>query len=135
MHAVPACPTPIRVTQPDGTVISVTQRGDEHFHWAETTDGRTLLRGADGYWQETDRKTLMAKAAGIRSTAVKNLTQIDGTFPASGHRRMLMLLINFADTEPTYTREDFDDYMNQANYGPAAKTGSRPAVPLRIRDL
>lgn len=117
LHAVPACPTPIRVTQSDGTVISVTQRGDEHFHWAETTDGRTLLRGADGYWQETDKKTVMAKAAGIRSTATKPLTQIGGTFPTTGHRRMLMLLVNFADTSPRYTREDFDDYMNQPNYG------------------
>ena len=37
--AVPADPTPREMRQPDGTMIQVRLRGDEFFHWTETTNG------------------------------------------------------------------------------------------------
>lgn len=48
----------------------------------------------------------MLKSSGIQSS----------TFPSKGKRKLLMILVNFSDTEPTYTREDFDRYMNEENY-------------------
>ena len=38
-HAVPACPSPVEVVQPDGSVVTVTLKGDEHFNWAVSDDG------------------------------------------------------------------------------------------------
>ena len=31
LMAIPADPTPRKVTQPDGTTVSIVLRGDEHF--------------------------------------------------------------------------------------------------------
>lgn len=45
---VPADPTPITVTQPDGTTLTVRLRGDEFFHFYETLDGVPLVRNAAG---------------------------------------------------------------------------------------
>lgn len=45
----------------------------------------------------------------------KNL-QITTSFPTKGKRKLLLLLINFNDTETTYTQEDFQHLMNQQNY-------------------
>lgn len=47
--AVPAYPRAITYTQPNGDTLTVTLHGDEHIHWAVTTDGYTLLSNAQGY--------------------------------------------------------------------------------------
>ncbi|MDR0829208.1 MAG: M6 family metalloprotease domain-containing protein [Prevotellaceae bacterium] len=44
--AVPAYPYPIEITQPDGTTLTVTLKGDEFASWAESEDGYTLLRNS-----------------------------------------------------------------------------------------
>lgn len=41
--AVPAKPTPIEFTQPDGSVVTVQLRGDERHHWYQTLDGYLLV--------------------------------------------------------------------------------------------
>ena len=48
--AVPAYPGKIKAVQPDGTEIEIVLQGDEHFNWARTTDGYTLLRDENNYW-------------------------------------------------------------------------------------
>lgn len=49
--AVIAYPYPIKFTQPDKTtVVTLTMKGDEKVHWAETEDGYSLLYNADGYF-------------------------------------------------------------------------------------
>jgi len=40
-----------------------------------------------------------------------------GGFPTIGENNLIMLLINFADSQTTYTKTDFENYMNQQNYG------------------
>jgi M6 family metalloprotease-like protein len=47
--AVSAFPWPIEFIQPNGSKITVVQRGDERLHWFETTDGITLLQNEAGY--------------------------------------------------------------------------------------
>lgn len=116
LWAMPAYPGKITVPQPDGTEIEIVQRGDERFHWGETSDGRTVMRGADGFWTPVTPEELTVRRAAARS-ASEPLTQIDATFPSKGERRLLMLLINYADTKPVYSREDFDAYMNQEKFG------------------
>jgi M6 family metalloprotease-like protein len=51
MYAVPAYPHPIEVRQPDGTVLTITLKGDEFASWAESSDGYTLLRNSNGFWE------------------------------------------------------------------------------------
>ena len=48
--AVPAVPTPIQVTQPDGTQLTIRIVGDEFFNYHTTVDGYTIVRDAAGYF-------------------------------------------------------------------------------------
>ena len=48
--AVPAVPTPIQVTQPDGTQLTIKIVGDEFFNYHTTVDGYTIVRDAAGYF-------------------------------------------------------------------------------------
>lgn len=48
--AIPADPTPIQVTQPDGSTLTVKLHGDEFFHFTTTTDGYTVIKNAAGYY-------------------------------------------------------------------------------------
>ncbi len=40
--AIPADPQPKRMTQPDGSIVTVVMRGDEHHHLLYSTDGKPL---------------------------------------------------------------------------------------------
>lgn len=72
--AVPAKPTPVKFTQPDGTEIMVQLRGDERHHWYQTEDGY-LLANIDNtfYYAGVDasgnivNSSLEAHPAGMRS--------------------------------------------------------------------
>ena len=49
-RAIPADPTPIAVTQPDGSMVTLILHGDEFFHYSTTTDGYTVMKNAEGYY-------------------------------------------------------------------------------------
>ena len=49
-RAIPADPTPIVVTQPDGSTLTVTLHGDEFFHYTTTSDGYTVVKNKAGYY-------------------------------------------------------------------------------------
>ena len=49
-RAIPADPTPVKVTQPDGTTLTITLHGDEFFHITTTIDGYTVVKNAAGYY-------------------------------------------------------------------------------------
>ncbi|MDE2828435.1 MAG: M6 family metalloprotease domain-containing protein [Bacteroidota bacterium] len=52
----PANPEPVVWVQPDGSQITVRLFGDEHGHFAETMDGYTVVRSADGAaWMYAER--------------------------------------------------------------------------------
>lgn len=151
--AVPAYPGKIKAVQPDGTEIEIVLQGDEHFNWARTTDGYTLLRDENNYWalacQDANgmlvaskhifrNDTRVAVEAGIerglyfsqaqldavseKKSAMRRANnnsglQVDGTFPGKGENKLLLLMLNYSDTEPTYTPDDFEKMMNEQNYG------------------
>ncbi|MDT8394294.1 MAG: M6 family metalloprotease domain-containing protein [Bacteroidales bacterium] len=46
-----AYPYPVKITQTDGTVITVILQGDERIKWAKTTDGYTLLYNDYGVFE------------------------------------------------------------------------------------
>jgi len=49
LNAIPASPYPIKITQPDGTEITVRLRGDEYFKYKTTLDGYALIDDANGF--------------------------------------------------------------------------------------
>jgi len=49
--AVSAYPYPYTYSQPDGTQVTITLKGDERAHWAETTDGYKLLNNGKDGWE------------------------------------------------------------------------------------
>lgn len=50
MWAVPAKRITMKVQQPDGTVLTLTQRGDEYFHYLMTEDGVMVKQNGKGYY-------------------------------------------------------------------------------------
>lgn len=61
-----------------------------------------------------DEKTRQALAP---MRAKQSDLQVDCSFPTTGKRKLLMLLVNFADTQTTYSQADFDGFMNGNNWG------------------
>ena len=54
--AVPACPIPITLTQPDGMSFEATLWGDEWSSGVETVDGYTVIQDPiTGYWEYARR--------------------------------------------------------------------------------
>ncbi len=51
LKAVPAFPFPKTITQPDGTTLQLTLKGDEFFHYYATSDGIPLLINSAGVYQ------------------------------------------------------------------------------------
>lgn len=49
-QAVPADPTPSKVTQPDGTTLTVVLHGDEFLNYLTTSDGYTVVENKAGYF-------------------------------------------------------------------------------------
>ena len=50
-NAVPAYPRPVEYKQPDGSVVTITLKGDEYVHWAITPDDYTLLPDKNGFFE------------------------------------------------------------------------------------
>ena len=49
VKAAPALRMPITVTQPDGSMLTIEQFGDEHHHWTATADGTMVINTSHGY--------------------------------------------------------------------------------------
>ena len=49
LFAIPASPYPVKITQPDGSEITVQLLGDEFFNYKTTTDGYLLVRDKQGF--------------------------------------------------------------------------------------
>ena len=121
--AMPAYPKPISVMQPNGKSVTICLKGDEHLHWAQTTDGYTLLRNTEGYWSFArqdkkgnlvasdlvyDNSSALALKHGIKKNlrfSAKQMKKapsrqnsrsemlVDGTFPATGKHKLLLLFL------------------------------------------
>ena len=117
---------------PDG--YTLLRDGEGFWAFARTTAEGGIEASALRY----DGSSLAAERAGIRKglrpsrsisqpevqqpgmQKAKKL-QVSNSFPTKGKHKLLMLLINYNDTETLYTQADFQNVMNQENY---AGTGS-----------
>ena len=58
----------------------------------------------------------MQHAGNRPQRALDPTLQIDNSFPTEGKHKLLILLVNFADTQTTFTQQDFEEMMNAENY-------------------
>ena len=49
LYGVPACPEELIFTQPDGSKLTLYQRGDEYFHWTETENKEIVIKNGEHY--------------------------------------------------------------------------------------
>ena len=71
--AVRAWPYPVTVRQPDGSTVTILLHGDEYFHYATTTDGRTVSKGRDGFFYYTSYSTAGVEVSDRRVAAASIL--------------------------------------------------------------
>jgi M6 family metalloprotease-like protein len=82
MDYAPAYPYPIDYQQPDGSKISIINKGDENFSYAITADGYTVLQNEKGffYYAELNSKKdlimskVMVKPANLMTSTEKRFT-------------------------------------------------------------
>ncbi len=154
LYAVPACPAPATVSQPDGSVVTIHLRGDERLHWHEDTRGYAVARDPktrqwvyaredDGRLVATDHVVGKAdpKAAGLakpnvmrmaarsadrqgREAVVKQPSQAMSSAGGGVTLKNLVILVNFSDLTVAYPREDYDDLFNVVGYSEDGAVGS-----------
>ncbi len=126
--AVPASRKPYRYTQPDGTVLTLTNHGDEFFHWTTDASGRTLEMDADGFYRPISANVIKARRAkAIERRAKANRRRVHKISSANtGERRFLVILVEFADLKfkVQNPQSAFNDQMNQTGYSAGGATGS-----------
>lgn len=50
VHAIPAHKGAVKLTQPDGTTVTIRLHGDEYLHFNTTDDGYTVVKNQQGYY-------------------------------------------------------------------------------------
>ncbi len=71
---------------------------------------KTISKGP-GINGETIRKIRDERRNGMLKSGT-----VSTFFPTKGKRKLLVILANFSDTNPSYTRADFNRYMNESGY-------------------
>ena len=78
LWACPAYSKPVDVFQPDGTTVTLLMRGDEFQSFITTTDGYTVIKGADGFYRyaEKDGDRLKASAFVAHNAAERTAAEL-----------------------------------------------------------
>lgn len=83
-------------------------------------DGTTTAAQQQGFTKglrpTATAATTNGTASPQRAQADTDKLLVDQTFPTKGKRKLLCLLVNFADTQTSFTRDDFQRMMNQEGY-------------------
>ncbi len=145
VQAAPACPTPITLTQPDGTVLRARRVGNGWCHGLAALDGTPLVRGEDGWWRpradgdDSDgRSASWNRAAVSAATCASSPWRLERTPAAAPPQRVqpyavLMILVSFRDQPPTYPASTFAELLGtdlDAYYG-AVSWGAAHIEPAR----
>lgn len=132
VFAIPAKRNPFQVTQPDGTVLTLTNHGDEHFHYLTDPDGRWLRQNADGWYIETEQLTdQQIQERRKQSPKLKAQNQHfnklqAGELPINLAQRGIIILVNFKDVKfnAANTQSQMQQMYSGANYTHNGATGS-----------
>ena len=130
MSAIPAKPGPIRVTQPDGSVITIYRHGDEFGHWITDAQGRVVRKGADGFYRPVPGVT--AETARHQAAVRRQALRRDHHFHAPSvpiafdQKHFLVILVAFSDLDFATADPNlaFSNLMNQQGYSANGGKGS-----------
>ncbi len=89
MAAVRAYPRPQKIMQPDGTTLTIMGHGDEFRHYVTTTDGYTVMKGADGFYRYAVSDNGRLKASAIKAADIEFRTKSDNDFLHSVQPHMM----------------------------------------------
>ena len=127
--AVPAYPGKIKVTQPDGSVLTIRIHGDEWFHYVTDEAGRVVAQDADGFYRPVEMPTSVQQEEARQMRLQAQQIQRQAAQAASGNQgkcRIPVVLVNFSDTK--FVTEDpataFSNLLNQEGYSANGGTGS-----------
>lgn len=123
LYAVIASPEPIRVTQPDGSVVTVKVAGDEFHHYYTLMDGTPVRRNESGKFV-TDESVTQASPAARKARRVAEQRQLSSSYPLTGSPKSLVILVNFTDLKFQYKLEDFQRMLNESGYNQNGGVGS-----------
>lgn len=124
MFAVKAKPGITQFQLVDGTIVSATLHGDEHFSYYSLLDGTPLKKSDNGKYEIISTETLNARKATVINTLKTRASGIGSTYPSyfphTGSPKALVILVQFQDvkfksSDPVAT---FNHYLN-ADFGTA----------------
>ena len=84
--ARPGWQKPLAVPQPDGTTVTLLMHGDEFMNFMTTTDGYTVVKGADGYYHYADKVDGRLVATGVIARDAADRTDSQQQFLAMRQR-------------------------------------------------
>lgn len=139
---VSADPNSLELTQPDGTVFTAFQRGDEWQNWFENETGFTIMKNADEQWvfakevingqlvpsnlivyssMEDPNDSGLNVEPHLKPAPIQRYVpdqHMGGVNPSPQRTdyNLPMLLVEYPDEAATYTAANFDSLMNQSNY-------------------
>ena len=128
LSAIPAYPGKIKVTQPDGSVITIQVHGDEWLHYVTDERGRVVARGEDGFFRPAAKPSAAEReeAQSMRRAARQMQAAARASSLTQGAHRIPVILVAFKDTD--FTIQDpqaaFDALLNQEGYSTNGATGS-----------
>lgn len=139
LMAIPAKPVKQTLTLRDGSIVTATLRGDEHFHFYSTDDGRVITLQDDGTLDYTSREEISREwserrnlkfaqrvelSRARRSKTGKPHREFGVPGKVVGNKKGLVILVNFQGTQMKHTRQQYDDQFNQEGYSSNKHIGS-----------
>jgi len=130
LSAGPAYPGTIRVTQPDGSVISIRVHGDEWYHYTTDENGQVIARGADGFFRPAEKPSTTVRAQAEQARREARQQRAEAAAKASsltqGTHRIPVILVEFQDVRFSVDnpQQAFDNLLNQDGYSANGGTGS-----------
>lgn len=129
--AVPAKRVTRTVTQPDGSQVTVTLRGDEFFHYYTLPDGTPVKPDKTGRYvpyteQELTNLRRQSQQAYTRSDGQTGPRKAGISKNPKGTQRVLVLLVQYADVKFSQEnpQETFTKHLNGENYSSNGGYGS-----------
>lgn len=104
--------------QQDGQLVASALRFDGSTAKAQQRGIEKGLRYSANQVEQLRQSYHAAKRLGIAAKAfsTQDDLMVDKTFPTTGKRKLLCLLVNFGNTKTTITRQQFNNMMNQQGY-------------------
>jgi len=139
--AVPARRSTFKVTQSDGSTLTLRLVGDEYHHYyLNVATGEAMVRGANGDFEVISESTLTERASKAQQRrSAANATRMkrlpgksavrrvgDVSTSITGSKKGIVILVNFSDKSLAsgHTQSEFNDMFNKVGYNKNSHIGS-----------